>query len=110
MEANSFRYIQDGILGALQQITCVGNPGMVYEIQRRNMHNIAEYSAEMGGTPVAQIRQVLYRELLTVILFNKVKGGCNRQSVALFLLFIPIIEPGIRIDRIPGNVRGIGGG
>lgn len=34
MEAYGFRYTEDGILGALQQVTCVGNPGMVHEIQR----------------------------------------------------------------------------
>lgn len=111
METYGFRYIQDGILGALQQVTCVGNPGMVYKIQRRNMHNIAEYSAEVSGTPVAQIRQVLNRELLTVILFNKVKSGSNSQGVALFLFFIPA-GGGLRphINRICGSAGGNGGG
>lgn len=74
------------------------------------MHNVAEYPAEVSGAPVAKVRQVLYRELLTVILFNKVKGGSNRQGVAFFLFFIPVIEPGVRIDRIPGSAGGNGGG
>ena len=84
MEAHGFRYVKDGILSALQQVAGVGDSGVVEKIQRRNMHDVPEHPAEMGGTPAAQIRQIIDGELLAVIMFNKVKGRSNDQSVAAF--------------------------
>lgn len=67
MKTNGFRDVQDGIFSALQQITGIGNPGMVHIIQRGRVHDVTEYPAEVGGTPMAQICQILHGELLAVI-------------------------------------------
>lgn len=53
MEAHIFRNIQNGVLCAPQQVTRLGNTGIVDKIQRRGTHNVVENPPEMGGTPVA---------------------------------------------------------
>ena len=85
MEAHGLGYVKDGILGALQQVAGVGDSGAVEKIQGGNVHDIPEHSAEMGRAPAAQIRQMTDGELLAVIVFDKVKGRSDDQSVALLL-------------------------
>lgn len=108
MESDSLRDIQDGVLGALQQIAGIGDPGVVHVIQRRGVHDVTEYPAEVGGAPVAQIRQVLYGELLAVIQVDIVQSGSDGQGVAL-LLFLVGGSLSSCIDCITGRGFGIGG-
>lgn len=62
-----FGNIQYGIICAAQQVAGFGNSGIVYEIQGRHAHDLPKDSAEMGGTPMTQVCQIIYAELLHVI-------------------------------------------
>lgn len=92
--------IQYGIIRAPQQVAGLGNPGVVHEVQRRHAHDFPKDSAEVGGAPMTQIRQMIDAELLHVIFFYIIQGRGDDESVVCLLLCARFLIRSARDGRI----------
>lgn len=81
MESHHLGNIQNGILGASQQIARLHDPGIIYKVQRGRSHDIMEYAAEVSRAPVAQLSQKFNGELLVVIILNVIQRRSYHESV-----------------------------
>ena len=85
MESDTFRNIENGILGTAEQLAGAGNPDGIELFKRTSPHGIVKNTTKMCRTQSAQIGKRLHRKLIHVVAFYVFKRGNNRKRMILIL-------------------------